>query len=124
MIEFRTIPLPTRQVILAFLLLAFVTSGIPLAEAHAHANASFGHSHDQHHQDDSDRDEIDARVDLDATQQAGALHIHDGGAPSLTLILEIDMNACPICIDTPIVTPPVLRPPDNVVTPLYRPPIA
>lgn len=107
-----------------FLLLAFVTSGIPQAEVHEHKNASFGHSHDQDHQDDSDRDEIGGRVDVDATQQAGALHIHDGGAPSLTLILEIDVIAYPICIDTPIVTPPVLRPPDNVVTPLYRPPIA
>jgi hypothetical protein len=118
-----TMQKPMCRVILSALLLALLTSGIPLAEVHAHENAHFGHSHT--HPDDNvyHHDFEEPTID-ESTLHAATLHAHDVNAPALTLMPQIDVDAVSIWTDTPVPTLPRFRPPDNVIAPLYRPPIA
>ncbi len=114
---------PTRRVILSVFLLALITSGIPLADVHAHENANFGHSHTHHHDNVGGHD-LDEPTFDDKTSSAGTLHVHDASASALTLAPQIDVDAVSVWTDTPVPTLKPFRPPDNVIAPLYRPPIA
>lgn len=111
----------TRTVFLAVLLLAVIASGIPRAEMHSHSDAQLGHVHDYH-----DHDEPDGEQPGDANNigDLSLMHVHDVGIQSLTIAPSL--NAVPVqlayvCSGVP---PPATRPPDNQITPLYRPPIA
>lgn len=108
---------------LAVLLLALITSGIPLAEVHAHENATFGHSHSHHYDNDPDPHHGALTTD-ESTPPAGTSHVHDVNAPALTLIQQIDIDVISIWADSPVPALFPFRPPDNFITPLYRPPIA
>ena len=119
----RTIRESTCRAILYVLVLAFVSSGIPLAEVHSHENAFFGHSHNHPGYNVGDH-ELDELTTDDSTHAAEALHVHDVNAPALTLMPEFDVDAVSIWTDTPVPIPPQFRPPENVIAPLYRPPIA
>ena len=119
----RTIRESTRRVILSVFLLALITSGIPLAEVHAHENASVGHSHTHHHDNVGGHDLNELTI-YDTTSSAGMLHVHDVNAPVVTLVPQIDLDAVSVWTDTPVPTLPLFRPPDNVIAPPYRPPIA
>jgi hypothetical protein len=111
-----------RRSILFVLLLALVTSGVPLVDVHAHEDASFGHSHATLDHEHASIDDHDASSPADETDDPGALHVHSLDTPALTLIElapadpDCVMNAC----DGTVLRS---RPPDNVIAPLYRPPI-
>ena len=120
---YRTIRISTCRAILSVFLLALITSGIPLAEVHAHENASIGHSHTRHHDNVGGHD-LDEPTTDKSSSLADTLHVHDINAPALTLIPQIDVDAVSVWADTPQPILPLFRPPDNLITPLYRPPIA
>jgi hypothetical protein len=119
----RTIGISTCRAILSVFLLALITSGIPLAKVHAHGNASISHSHTHHHDNVGGHD-LDELATDKSSSLADTLHVHDVNAPALSLIPQIDVDAFAAWADTPIPILPLFRPPDNVITPLYRPPIA
>ena len=111
----------TRTVFLTVLLLAVIASGIPRTEMHSHSDAQFGHVHDyyNHHEPDNEQP-----GDAENIGDPSLMHVHDVGIQSLTIAPSL--NAVPVqlayvCSGVP---PPATRPPDNQITPLYRPPIA
>ena len=109
-----------RTVILSVLLLAVIASGFSQIELHTHSAANFGHVHDVQGHDGPD----DANSgDVNGPGNDGVLHTHDIGAPTLALVPVFDANVVAHRKADGITPPPTANPPDNVITPLYRPPI-
>ncbi len=104
------------------LLVSVVFSGIPLVEVHSHEKATIGHSHDvneffdHHGEDDGDTE--------DAEENSDSFHAHNINATSLSLISSVDCDIAEVVHTHSLVPPPHGWPPDNIVAPLYRPPIA
>ena len=110
-----------RTVFLFVLLFAIIASGIPRAEMHSHTDAQFGHTHDFHDHDEPDSDQPG---DTNNIGDLGLKHVHDVGMQSLTLVSSLNVAPVQLVRGRSGVPPPATRPPDNLITPLYRPPIA
>ena len=110
-----------RTVFLFVLLFAVIASGIPRAEIHSHTDAQFGHTHVFHDHDEPDSDQPG---DTNNIGNLGLMHVHDVGMQSLTLVPSLNIVPVQLVRGHGGVPPPATRPPDNLVTPLYRPPIA
>ncbi len=109
-----------RSVILSVLLLAVMASGFSQIELHTHSVAQAGHVHDMHDHagtDDANSDSIDDPADN------GAVHTHDIGAPALAVLPAFDVNVVAHQKAGGKTAPPSAHPPDNLITPLQRPPI-
>ena len=108
--------------IFALLIVSVVSSGIPMVEVHAHENATFGHSHDAHEffDDHGAAERETADGDADTT----SLHAHDVNATSVTLISSVSVDVAEPVHAHSHIPPPYNWLPDNIVAPLYRPPIA
>ena len=110
--------------ILSLVLVAIITSGIPLVEVHSHDNASFGHSHSvddflDDHEHSGETASNDANSD-----PAGDMHAHAIGTAVLSLVPIIDMHPVVIWNKHDPPAAPQTRPPDIVIRPQHRPPIA
>jgi hypothetical protein len=106
----------------ALLLVSVVLSGIPVVEAHSHENATYGHSHDVHDFfDDHGAGEADNK---DGDTDTGSSHAHDISAPSLAAVANVSMDSTVKRHSHSHIPPPYCWLPDNIVVPLYRPPIA
>lgn len=110
-----------RAVTLSVLLLAVIASGFSQIEFHAHAAADPGHVHDA--QDHNDADDANPR-DVYEPGNTGVLHAHDIGAPAIAPVPEIDVNVVALWQAEGRTPPPIAKPPDKLITPLHRPPIA
>ena len=107
-----------RTVILSVLLLAVIASGFSQIELHTHSAADLGHVHDAHdHADGANSG------DVNEPGNTGVLHTHDIGAPAIAPVPEIDVDVVTHWQAEGRTPPPAANPPDNVITPLYRPPI-
>ena len=111
-----------RKGIFAALLVSVVLSGVPMVEVHSHENATFGHSHDAHDFFD-DHGAGEAQTEDGATENA-SFHAHDISATSLGVVAKVSVDSTVPRHSHSYIPPPYSRLPDNVVTPLYRPPIA
>lgn len=111
------------RAILFALLLALVTSGVPLVEVHAHENASFGHSHASFDHGHAPVNDHDAPLPDDDGKESGTAHVHSLDTPALTLV-EMPPADAGCVMNARDGTVLRSRPPDNVIAPLYRPPIA
>ena len=114
---------------LAVLLLSVVSSGIPMVKVHSHENATFGHTHDAHdrlHDHDVAREHgADEPTDSeDGDADTSALHAHDLSATSVSLISSVSAELTVPNHSHSHIPPPRTWLPDNIVAPLYRPPIA
>lgn len=105
----------SRTVILS-VLLGILASGFPQVEFHSHSNAYVGHVHDH--------GAAVATVDVDEVDEDGVMHAHDIGASTLTPVPLLDLQVVVYRQADKRVPPPTASPPDNLITPLYRPPIA
>jgi len=92
------------------LLLAVVAFGSPRFEIHTHESAGYGHAHHAHGLNE-------------AVQGAGVMHAHDVGASLLTLVPEFNVYLAKFLRTEDEIPPATAKPPDNIVAPLYRPPI-
>jgi hypothetical protein len=118
----------TKQTaILSMLLLVVIAAGFPQGVVHSHQDADFGHTHDAHDhhasQGQSERGS-ESLDDVDRTDDSGPMHAHNIAAPALTLIPEFDVRLIALRQSEQRPPPPTANPPDNVIAPLYRPPIA
>ena len=107
-----------RTVILSVILLAVIASGFSQIELHTHSDARFGHIHD-----------VQDHIGTDAANSGGigdpgVVHTHDIGATALALLPEFDVNVVAHQKADGSTPPPSAHPPDNLITPLQRPPIA
>ena len=109
-----------RRLILSVLLLAVIASGFWQIELHTHSAADFGHIHNVH--DYSGIDGADFS-DIEEPGNNGAMHLHDIGAPALALVSVFDVVLVAQRLTGSRTPPPTASPPDNLITPLYRPPI-
>ena len=110
------------KAILAVMLVSVVLPGIPMVEVHSHEDATFGHSHDAHEfHDDHGADEKDTESG-DVSNSSS--HVHNVNATSVSLIVSVNVDVGVPQHSHSYIPPPVSRLPDNVVAPLYRPPIA
>ncbi len=116
-----------RTVILSVFLLADIASGIPQVEIHTHEDAYFGHEHgvSQHHDDhDNDNDnENQSSEAVNGLGDSGTTHTHDFGVSAVTLIHAVNLDIVVHRRSNGGIPPPSTRPPDNLIPPLYRPPI-
>lgn len=110
--------------IISLVLFSVVTSGIPLVKVHSHEGASFGHNHDVHEYFDVHSHDDEIAGHGDDTDLTGTLHAHEVSTPALTLLQVIDTDTIVVWNEPGQTTPSQTRPPDNVITPLHRPPIA
>ena len=109
-----------RTVILSVLLLAMIASGFSQIELHTHSAADFGHVHVVHDHDGPDGVKSG---DVDKPVNIGVMHAHDIGAPAIALVPVFDVNLVAHGQAEGGTPPPTAHPPDDLVTPLYRPPI-
>ncbi len=109
-----------RTVILSVLLLAVIASGFLQIELHTHSAADFGHVQVVHDHDGADGVKSG---DVDKPGNNGVMHTHDIGAPALALVPLLDVNVAARQQADGRTPPPTVHPPDNLITPLYRPPI-
>lgn len=110
------------KAILAVLLVSVVLSGIPMVEVHSHENAVFGHSHDAHEFfGDHGLDEIDS---VDGDTNTASFHAHNVNATSVSLISSVSVEFAVPRHSHSHIPPPYSWLPDNIIAPLYRPPIA
>jgi len=109
-----------RTVILTVLLLAVIASGFSQVEFHTHPDAHYGHAHDVQDHDGPDGDNPG---NLDEPGSIGVMHAHDFGATTLTLVSVFDVDIVEYWRADGGIPPPATKPPDNVIQPLYRPPI-
>ena len=108
--------------VFALLLVSVVLSGIPMVEAHSHENATYGHSHDGHDFfDDYGAGEADTE---DGDTDTASFHAHDISATSLGVVANVSVDSTVPRHSRSHIPPPYSRLPDNIVAPLYRPPIA
>ena len=108
--------------VFALLLVSVILSGLPMVEVHSHENDTHGHSHDAHDLfDDHGAEEADSE---DGVTDTASFHAHDVGATSLGVVASVSVDATVPRHSHSYIPPPCSRLPDNVVAPLYRPPIA
>jgi len=82
----------------------------------------YGHSHDAHDAfDDHGAGEADPE---DGATNTASLHAHDISATSLGVVASVSVESSVPRHSHSYIPPPYSRLPDNVVAPLYRPPIA
>lgn len=104
------------------LLVSVVLSGFPMVEVHSHENATYGHSHDAHEFfDDHGADDADAE---DGATDTAFFHAHDITASSIGAISGVSVESTVPRHSHSYIPPPYRWLPDNIVAPLYRPPIA
>lgn len=108
--------------VFALLLVSVVLSGTPMIEVHAHENAAFGHSHDAH-------DFFESHGAEEAKSEVGnsdttSLHAHDISATSLGVLASVSVESTVPQHFHHYIPPTYRWLPDNVIAPLYRPPIA
>jgi hypothetical protein len=123
----KTFAVTRHKAILSMLLFAVIFSGIPRVVVHSHHDADFGHTHDaDEHHDNRVQSEHGGETleDVDRTNDSGPLHAHNIAAPALPLIPEFDVGLIALRQSEERPPPPTANPPDNVIPPLYRPPIA
>lgn len=112
-----------RTVILSVILLAVIASGIPQVKIHTHEDANLGHGHDAGvHNNDHDS-ENEFPNDVDGLADSGTAHAHDLGASAVTLVNMANLNVVVHWHRCGGIPPPTARPPDNLISPHYRPPI-
>jgi len=99
-------------------LLGIIASGFQQVEVHSHTDAYAGHVHDH-----DDRAAV-APADIDEVGEDGVMHAHDIGALTLTPVPVVDLHLIAHRQAEKSIPPPTASPPDNLITPLYRPPIA
>ena len=87
----------------------------------SYLDAQFGHTHDFHDHDEPDSDQPG---DTNNIGNLGLMHVHDLGMQLLTLVPSLNVAPVQLVRGHSGVPPPATRPPDNLITPLYRPPIA
>lgn len=108
--------------IFALLLVCVVSSGIPMVEVHAHENATHGHSHNAHDFfDDHGAEEVDSE---DGNSDGSSFHAHEISATSLGVVASGSVESAVPQHSHSYIPPPYRWLPDNVIAPLYRPPIA
>jgi hypothetical protein len=111
-----------RKGVFALLLVSVILSGIPMVEVHSHENATHGHSHDANDFfDDHGAEEADAE---DGDTDTASLHAHDVSATSLGVVAIVSVDSTVPRHSHSYIPPPHRWLPDNVIAPLYRPPIA
>jgi len=112
----------TRQhrVVLPVLLLAVIATGLPRVEIHTHHDAYHGHVHYTHDHDDPDSGNSG---NLDEPGNIGVIHTHDVDTSTLTLVSACNVDIVAHRQADGEILPPVTKPPDSVIAPLYRPPI-
>ena len=109
-----------RTVILSVILLAVVASGVSQIELHTHSDPRFGQVHGVH--DHLGTDAANSG-DVGDPGNNGVVHTHDIGATALALLPEFDVNVVAHQKADGSTPPPSAHPPDNLITPLQRPPI-
>ena len=110
------------KAVLALFLVSVALSGIPMVELHSHENATFGHSHDAHEFiDDHGADESDSE---DGDTDTASVHAHNVNATSLSLSSSVSVDFAVPQHSHNHIPPPYSWLPDNIIAPLYRPPIA
>ena len=114
----RTTNRTCRRTVILSVLLGIIASGFPRVEIHTHANAYAGHVHEH-----SDRAAI-ANADVADVNEDGVMHAHDIGASTLTPVPVFDLSIVAHRQAEKEIPPPTASPPDSLITPLYRPPIA
>ena len=108
--------------VFALLLVSVILSGLPMVEVHSHENATHGHSHDAHDFfDDHGAGEADTK---DGDTDTASFHVHDISATSLAAVANVSTDSTVPRHSHSHIPPPCSRLPDNIVAPLYRPPIA
>jgi hypothetical protein len=108
--------------VFALLLVSVVLSGVPMVGVHSHENATYGHSHDaQEFLDDHGAGEADTE---DGDTDIASFHAHDISATSLGIVANVSVDSAVPQHSHSYIPPPYSRLPDNIVAPLYRPPIA
>jgi hypothetical protein len=108
--------------VFALLLVSVILSGLPMVEVHSHENATHGHSHDAHDLfDDHGAEEADSE---DSVADTASIHAHDISATNFAAVGNVSMDSTVKRHSHSYIPPPYSRFPDNVITPLYRPPIA
>lgn len=120
MVAPTTNPTLKRTVALIALLLAVVASGFSQIEVHSHSDAHFGHVHDLHGDDEPVGEHS---TDVDEPGNTGVTHMHDTGTTPLTLVSAINVDIATFRRADDGVSPPIAKPPDIAIAPLYRPPI-
>lgn len=114
----RTMNFTCRRTVILSVLLGIIASGFQQVEFHSHTNAYAGHVHDH-----DDRSAV-ATWDVDEVNEDGVMHDHEAGASTLTPIPVFDLHVVAHRQAEKRIPPPTVSPPDNLTTPLYRPPIA
>lgn len=114
----RTMNYTCRRTVILSVLLGIAASGFQQVEFHSHTNAYAGHVHDH-----DDRAAV-APADVDEVNEDGVMHAHDVGALTLTPVPVLDLHLVAHRQAEKRIPPPTASPPDNLITPLYRPPIA
>ena len=110
------------KAVLALLLVCVLVSGIPMVEVHSHEGATFGHSHGAHEfVDDYGAEQADSE---DGFADTASFHAHDVTATSLGAVAGVSVDATAPRHSHSYIPPPYSQLPDNIVAPLYRPPIA
>lgn len=110
-----------RTLILSvLLLLAVIASGFWQVELPTHSAADFGDIHNVH--DYSGIDGADFS-DIEELGNNGVMHLHDIGAPALALVSVFGVILVAQRLAGGRTPPPTASPPDDLITPLYRPPI-
>ena len=113
---------PVGKAALALLLVCVLVSGIPMVEVQSHEDATFGHSHDAHEfHDDHGADETDTE---NGDTSNSSSHAHNVNATSVSLIVSVNVDVGVPQQSHSYIPPPYSQLPDNIVAPLYRPPIA
>lgn len=112
----QTTNLTQRRTVILSVLLGILASGFPQVEFHSHSKAYAGHGHDH--------DAVVATADVVEVNEDGVMHAHEIGALTLTPVPLLDLYVVVHRQAEKGIPPPTASPPDNLITPLYRPPIA
>jgi hypothetical protein len=114
----RIINIVCRRAVILSALLGIIASGFQQVEVHSHTNAYPGHVHGQ------DSRAAVASADVEEVSEDGVMHAHDIGALTLTPVPAIDLHLVAHRQAEKRIPPSTASPPDNLITPLYRPPKA
>jgi hypothetical protein len=112
--------LTCRRAVILSVLLGVIASGFQQVEVHAHADAYAGHVHDHDH----DYRAAVVPAEADEVSEDGVMHAHDIGALTLTPVPVVDLHLIAHRQAEKSIPAPTASPPDSLITPLYRPPIA
>jgi hypothetical protein len=108
--------------VFALLLVSVILSGVPMVEVHSHDDATYGHSHGV--QDAFDDHGLGDANPEDGAADTASLHAHDISATSLGVVASISVDSSVPRHSHSYIPPPCRWLPDNVISPLYRPPKA